>query len=85
MNNEKPMISEKYMEFYKEAMHEGEMPWKTKELIAMAVALGYGCKPCYQFHLERAKKAGATRDEIRETLAVAQVVLAGTVRGISGE
>ncbi len=79
------MISEKYIEFYKEAMKEDHLSWKIKEFIAIGVALGTGCKPCYQFHLERAKKAGATEDEVRELLAVAQVVLAGTVRGISGE
>ncbi len=85
MKETTPMISEKYVEFYKEAMREGQLNWKTKELIAIAVALGVGCKPCYDFHLDRAKKAGASQDEIRETLAVAQVVMAGTIRGISGE
>ncbi len=85
MSENPSMISEKYIEFYKEAMKEGHLSWKIKELIAIGVALGAGCKPCYQFHLDRAKKAGATEDEIRELLAVAQVVLAGTVRGVSGE
>jgi AhpD family alkylhydroperoxidase len=85
MTNNESMISDRYLDFYKEAMGTGTLDWKTKELIAMGVAMGAGCKPCYHFHLERAKKAGANQDEIKEFLAVAQVVMAGTVRGISGE
>ncbi|MGB9592038.1 MAG: carboxymuconolactone decarboxylase family protein, partial [Candidatus Kryptoniota bacterium] len=41
-----------------------------------------GCEPCYETHLEKAKKLGNTDDEIREAIAVAEVVASGKIRMI---
>ncbi|MDE2149975.1 MAG: carboxymuconolactone decarboxylase family protein [Gammaproteobacteria bacterium] len=50
---------------------------KTRELIALAVAVTTRCDGCIAFHTEAAVKAGATRQEIAEALGVAIALNAG--------
>lgn len=50
---------------------------KTRELIALAVAATTRCDGCISIHAEAAAKAGASRDELLETLAVAIALNAG--------
>jgi AhpD family alkylhydroperoxidase len=50
---------------------------KTRELIALAVAVTVRCDGCIATHVEAAKKQGATREEIAEALGVAIAVNAG--------
>ena len=50
---------------------------KTRELIALAVAVTRQCDGCITIHTNAALKEGATRDEIVEALAVAIAVNAG--------
>jgi len=51
---------------------------KTRELIALAVAITTRCDGCISVHVEAAKKHGATRDEILEALAVSIGINTGT-------
>jgi AhpD family alkylhydroperoxidase len=44
---------------------------KTKELIALAIGITARCDGCLAFHAKAAKKHGATREEIVETIGVA--------------
>lgn len=50
---------------------------KTRELIALAVAVTRQCDGCITIHMKAAIDQGATRDEIIETLGVAVSVNAG--------
>src|SRR5262245_27987738 len=50
---------------------------KTRELIALAVAVTVRCDGCIATHAEGARKHGATKDEITEALGVAVTVNAG--------
>jgi AhpD family alkylhydroperoxidase len=75
-----PEINQKFVDFYRGVFKDGVLTLKQKELIALAVSLGAGCEPCYETHLEKAKKLGNTNEEIREAIAVAEVVAAGKVR-----
>src|SRR6218665_1909369 len=50
---------------------------KTRELIALAVAVTRQCDGCIAVHTEAALKHGATREEIAEALGVAIAVNAG--------
>ena len=43
---------------------------KTKELIALAIAVTQRCDPCIGFHMKAAVKYGATREEIAEMLGM---------------
>ena len=44
---------------------------KTRQLIALAVAVTTRCDGCIAFHTEAARKAGATKEELVEALGVA--------------
>ena len=50
---------------------------KTRELIALAVAVTRQCDGCIAVHTDAAIKQGATREEIVEALGVAVAVNAG--------
>lgn len=50
---------------------------KTRELIAIAVAVTRQCDGCITVHTDAAIKQGATREEIIEALSVAVAVNAG--------
>ena len=50
---------------------------KTKELIALAVSVATRCDACISFHAESARKHGATRDEVMETVGMAIYMGAG--------
>ena len=50
---------------------------KTRELIALAVAVTRQCDGCITTHVHAARTQGATTDEIAEALAVAIAVNAG--------
>lgn len=49
----------------------GVLDAKTKELIALAIAVTVRCDGCIAFHTHDALKAGATREEIMDALGVA--------------
>jgi AhpD family alkylhydroperoxidase len=49
----------------------GHLDEKTKELIAMAIAIALRCDGCIGFHTKALLKLGATREEFEEMLAVA--------------
>jgi AhpD family alkylhydroperoxidase len=50
---------------------------KTRELIALAVAVTRQCDGCIAVHVDAAVKHGATREEVTEALGVAVAVNAG--------
>jgi AhpD family alkylhydroperoxidase len=50
---------------------------KTRELIALAVAVTTRCDGCITVHVDAALKNGATREEISEALGVAVALNAG--------
>ncbi len=49
----------------------------TQELIALAIGVATRCEPCIAYHAEGAIKAGATREQVAETLAMAVYMGAG--------
>jgi len=54
----------------KEAYRDGAIDGKTKRLMALALALGAGCRNCVLGQAEGALNLGATREEFLETIAV---------------
>ncbi|MDR2891823.1 MAG: carboxymuconolactone decarboxylase family protein [Deltaproteobacteria bacterium] len=64
-------IMKGYGELTKAAASKGALCDKTRELIALAVAATTRCDGCIAVHAAEAVKAGATRDELLETLAMA--------------
>ena len=55
----------------------GALDAKTKELLAVAISVAVRCDPCITYHVEGARKHGASREEIAETLGLAVYMGAG--------
>ena len=66
-----------FVAFDEAAFKGGVIPLKHKELMAVAVALTTQCPYCIEIHAKRAKKAGATEQELTETTLVAAALRAG--------
>jgi AhpD family alkylhydroperoxidase len=60
---------------------EGAIPPKTREWIAIAVALTTQCAYCLDVHASAAKKLGTTREELAEIALIAAAVRAGATVG----
>jgi len=63
--------------FNAKAFEEGALSQKVKELIAVAAAHITRCPYCISGHTKRAKKFGATDEEIAEAIFVAVAMNAG--------
>ncbi len=74
-----PDLKNLYMGFYKATYGKSKLDIKTKEFIAIAASLISGCKGCLEGHLKKAKKEGATSDEIAEVIAITLGVNAATI------
>ena len=48
----------------------GDLDTKTKELIAVAIGVATRCEDCIGFHVKAALMAGATREELSETIGM---------------
>ncbi len=60
---------------------DGVIPVKYRELMSVAVALTTQCAYCIEAHVDNAVKAGATREEIAETVFIAAALRAGGAVG----
>ena len=72
-----PEAFKAFVAFDKAAVAEGAIPVKYKELMAVAVALTTQCPYCIEIHSKKAKKAGASEQELAETALVAAALRAG--------
>ena len=66
-----------FLAFDKAVVSEGAIPLKYKELIAVAVALTTQCPYCIAIHSDKAKKAGASEEELAEVTFVTAALRAG--------
>ncbi len=65
------------MGFVQNAESDGALDVKTKELLSLSIGVALRCEDCILWHLDAALEAGASEDEIVETLAVAVVMGGG--------
>ena len=56
---------------HKTSIADGALPSKTKELIALGIAIAVHCDGCIAFHVHDALGSGASAEEILETIGVA--------------
>jgi AhpD family alkylhydroperoxidase len=54
----------------KAAVDGGALDLKTKEFVALGIAVAERCDPCIGFHVEALIKAGATREELADMLGM---------------
>lgn len=72
-----PDVMKAFGGLHQAAGSEGALDTKTKELIALSIGVVVRCGGCIAFHVHDALKAGATREEIIETLDVAVLMGGG--------
>lgn len=66
-----------FANLHKAATAGGVLDTKTKELIALAIAVAIRCDSCIAYHVRDALKAGAARAEVLEALGVAMMMGGG--------
>ena len=81
--NVTPVLNSTFMSMVMQVFQDGALSSKTKELIAIAASLTAGCGKCAAAHTMGARRFGATDEEIREAIAVAEVIAAGSVRSLA--
>ena len=62
---------------YQSVMKPGAMSVREKELVALGIGMALRCDACIYTHVEKAFKAGATREQIVETAGVAVMMQGG--------
>jgi AhpD family alkylhydroperoxidase len=72
-----PEAFKAFVTFDEAVVKYGVIPLKYKELMAVAVALTTQCPYCIDIHTKKAKKAGATEQELAETTLIAAALRAG--------
>jgi AhpD family alkylhydroperoxidase len=60
-----------FLELEAKAFADGTLKKKIKELMALSISIVTKCEPCMEWHLDQAIQAGATDEEIYETIDVA--------------
>ena len=60
------------------AFADGALDVKTKELLGLVASAVLRCDDCVRYHIEGASNAGATPEEIKETLGIATLI-GGTI------
>lgn len=77
-----PQETKAFLEFNNTVKRtDGYIPIKTREFIALAVALTTQCAYCIDVHINGAKHAGATKEELAELISIAAVVRSGATMG----
>jgi len=72
-----PELSDGFSALHKGTVFEGALSVKHKELIALAVGISRQCADCIGYHVKDAITAGATREEVVETIGVAVMMGGG--------
>lgn len=65
-----PATMRSYGALHTGSMSEGVLSSKHKELIALGIAITQCCDGCIAYHVHDALQAGATAEEIHETIGV---------------
>jgi AhpD family alkylhydroperoxidase len=66
-----------FSRLHKKAVEDGELSRKVKELMALAISIVVHCEGCIAYHVNDAVKAGASRQELLETVGVALMMGGG--------
>lgn len=65
-----PAAAKGFSALHHATMQGGAVGAKEKELIALSIGIAQQCIDCIGFHVKAAIAAGASRDEIAETVSV---------------
>lgn len=77
LGGDMPETMSGFAALHKSAVADGKLSARTKELVALGIAIAVRCDGCIAYHVHDALEAGATRDEITETVGVAVLMGGG--------
>ncbi|MBN2323027.1 MAG: carboxymuconolactone decarboxylase family protein [Spirochaetes bacterium] len=77
LSREIPKTMEGFSSLHMAAVGAGVLGTKFKELIALGIAVTVRCDGCIAFHVHGAVEAGASKEEISETIGVAVMMGGG--------
>jgi AhpD family alkylhydroperoxidase len=60
-----------FARLHRKATADGVLSSSVKEMMAFAISIAVGCEGCIAYHVHAAVEAGATREELLETIGVA--------------
>lgn len=66
-----------FSQLHHKSLAEGALTTKVKELMCLAIGIAVHCDGCIAYHVHDALKAGASREEVVETVAVAMMMGGG--------
>lgn len=72
-----PEVMSGFARLQKASHAEGALSAKVKELMALAIGIAVRCEGCVTYHVHDALAAGATAQEIAETVGVAVMMGGG--------
>ena len=71
LNKAIPETAKGFAALSKAVKDGGVLEFKHKEYVALGIAVAQGCEPCIGFHVEALMKAGASRAEMGDVVAMA--------------
>lgn len=77
LGQEIPDTMSEFNKLHKTVVKNGALSTQIKELIILGIAISTRCEGCITFHVHDALEAGATRQEIAETIGVALLMGGG--------
>jgi len=77
LGGDSPQMMTHFGALHKSSVEAGALANKTKELIALGISISIRCNECIVYHLHDAISAGATDDEIIETINVSVMMGGG--------
>ena len=77
LGHEIPLPMSGFARLHKKALDNGVLSASVKELMALAISIVVGCEGCIAYHVHDAIQAGATHQELLETLGVALMMGGG--------
>ncbi|MCB1553226.1 MAG: carboxymuconolactone decarboxylase family protein [Xanthomonadales bacterium] len=77
LRGELPKTMQAFSALARAASEPGALDRRTKELLAIAIGIAVRCEGCIGFHVKAALAAGASREEIMETVGMAIYMGAG--------
>jgi len=77
LNEGAPQAMKAFWAFDKAVFQDGAVSALNKQLLAVAVALTTQCAYCLEIHMQEARKAGATDQQLSEVAVLAAAIRAG--------
>jgi alkylhydroperoxidase/carboxymuconolactone decarboxylase family protein YurZ len=72
-----PELGNPFQEFYEACKEKGVLDTKIRALLMTAMACVSNCSDCIEESIKRSLDAGATKEEITETILIATIERAG--------